>query len=120
MEPTVSSPSSPPPPTPPLPAVLPKPSDLSPHQLEFLDQHFRTHQDLLSKTPHLFSSLNKRCSDLDTHLLSLGTSLTKRAVSWISRSFAAKTSLHNLNLKLHNLNLRTVPQGLFVYVWFHS
>nr|XP_023879771.1 RINT1-like protein MAG2L isoform X2 [Quercus suber] len=114
MEPTVSSPSPPPPPpTPPLLAVLPKPSDLSPHQLEFLDQHFRTHQDLISKTPHLFSSLSKRCSDLDTHLLSLGTSLTKRAVSWISRSFAAKTSLHNLNLKLHNLNLRTVPQDGF-------
>ncbi|GMY10266.1 RINT1-like protein MAG2L isoform X1 [Fagus crenata] len=100
MEPPLSSPP------PPLAAVLPKHGDLSPHQLSYLDEHFRTQEDLFFTAPLLLASLNKRCSDLDADLHNLGTNLTKRAVSWITRSFSAKTSLHNLNLTLR----RTLPR----------
>lgn len=110
MEPPLSSP----PPPPPLAAVLPKHGDLSPHQLSFLDEHFRTQEDLFFTAPLLLASLNKRCSDLDADLHNLGTNLTKRAVSWITRSFSAKTSLHNLNLTLR----RTLPRGIFHFTLY--
>ncbi|KAJ0020262.1 hypothetical protein Pint_31579 [Pistacia integerrima] len=84
------------------PLVLPKHSDLSPHQVGFLDQHFETLRDLPASS-HLFTSLNNSCSDLDTHFFSLETHLSKHAVSWISRSFPAKTALHKLNLKLASI-----------------
>lgn len=87
--------------------ALPKHSELSSENLSFLDQHFRTPEDLLHKAPHLLASLCKQCSDLETHVLHLQTTLAKRTVSWISRSFAAKNALNNLSLNLQNLSLLT-------------
>ncbi|XP_062029195.1 RINT1-like protein MAG2L [Rosa rugosa] len=90
---------------------LPKPSDLSKHQLSFLNQHFQTHQDLLHKAPPLHTSLRTRSSHLDSLLLHLKASLTQRTVSWIRRSFSAKTALHNIDISLQNLNLVTSQCG---------
>ncbi|KAG6632240.1 RINT1-like protein MAG2L isoform X1 [Carya illinoinensis] len=96
---------------PPVVPALPKYSDLSPRQFAFLEEHFRTREDLLLRSPHLLAALTKRCADLDDDLRALGRNVAGRAVSWISRSFAARNSLHNVTLKLQNLSLRTFPQG---------
>lgn len=92
---------------PPLSLSLPNTTDLSPQHLGFLDQHLSTHQDLLLNASNLSSSLSQQCSELDTNLQNLQNDLTKRAVSWISRSFSAKLALDNLNNNLQNLSLRT-------------
>ncbi|XP_022736425.1 RINT1-like protein MAG2L [Durio zibethinus] len=83
--------------------ILPKVGKLWRQQSEYLDQHFKTPNDVSpSSTPCscLLSELTKHCSDLDTCLLHLRTILIERALSWISRSFHAKASLANLNLNL--------------------
>ncbi|KAH1034552.1 hypothetical protein AAZX31_20G042300 [Glycine max] len=100
----------PPPPSPPLPR-LPNTADLTPQHLAFLDQHFRTKRDLSRESFNLplSSSLSQLCSELESRLLQ---HLTKRTVSWISRSFSAKSSLQRLSLALQNLSLRTSPQGI--------
>lgn len=108
----------------PILLVLPEHSELSPPQLAFLDEHFRTREDLLVRAPHLVAALKKRSSDLDTDLRGLGRNFAKRVVSWISRSFAARTSIRNLNLKLENLCLRTSPSWFLLLchstIWFNS
>jgi hypothetical protein len=96
---------------PPPPPVLPKHTELSPQQFAFLEEHFRTREDVLVGAPHLSAALNKRCAYLDADLLHLQRYLSNRAVSWISRSFAARTSIHHLNLKLENLSLRSAPRS---------
>ena len=98
----------PPPPSPPLPR-LPNTADLTPQHLAFLDQHFRTKRDLSRESFNLplSSSLSQLCSELESRLLQ---HLTKRTVSWISRSFSAKSSLQRLSLALQNLSLRTSPR----------
>ncbi|XP_062173130.1 RINT1-like protein MAG2L isoform X1 [Alnus glutinosa] len=104
---------------PPVPAhpVLPKHTELSPEQFAFLEEHFRAREDLLVGAPHVLAALNERCADLDADLLHLGRDLANRAVSWISRSFAARTSIHHLNLKIENLSLRCAPHGVGSKVW---
>lgn len=97
------------PPVPPHPA-LPKHTELSPQQFAFLEEHFQAREDLLVGAPHVLAALNQRCADLDADLLHLGRDLANRAVSWISRSFAARTSIHHLNLKIENLSLRCAPR----------
>lgn len=104
-------------PVPPPPPVLPKHTELSPQQFAFLEEHFRTREDLLVGAPHVSAALNQRCADLDADLLHLQRDLSNRAVSWISRSFAARTSIHRLNLKLENLSLRSAPHGIGSKVW---
>lgn len=90
---------------------LPKNSELSTEQLRFLDQHFKAPEDLFhGASHHLLTTLLRDCSNLETHILHLHTSLARRTVSWISRSFAAKNSLHNLNLDLQNLSLLTTQR----------
>ncbi|RDY11639.1 RINT1-like protein MAG2L, partial [Mucuna pruriens] len=103
MEPSSSSPPSPSP----LPR-LPNITDLTPQQVGFLDQHFRTKHDLSNESANisLTSSLSQQCSELDSHLLN---HVTKRTVSWISRSFKAKSSLQQLSLALPNISLHTSP-----------
>ncbi|XP_015897371.4 RINT1-like protein MAG2L [Ziziphus jujuba] len=92
---------------------LPKNSELSTEQLRFLDQHFKAPEDLFhGASHHLLTTLLRDCSNLETHILHLHTSLARRTVSWISRSFAAKNSLHNLNLDLQNLSLLTTQHGI--------
>lgn len=94
---------------------LPKHSELSSEQLRFLDQNFKNPDDLLHRAPHhLLATLFRDCSDLETHILQLHTSLARRTVSWISRSFAAKNALHNLNLDLQNLSLLTSKRSYSV------
>ncbi|CAB4279001.1 unnamed protein product [Prunus armeniaca] len=90
---------------------LPKHADISKDQLSFLNQQFRTQEDVLNKAPHLLTALNSHCSDLTSHLLDFQTTLNGRTVSWICRSFSAKTALHNLNLSLQNLSLLTSQRG---------
>lgn len=101
---------SPPPKPPPQKSpfqVLPRRSELSSQNIQFLDQDIVTHQDLLTRAPLLLSDLTKECSNFDSHLLNLRRKLTKLAVSWISRSFSAKSSLSNVNFLLENLSLQT-------------
>ncbi|KAI9079563.1 hypothetical protein K1719_038467 [Acacia pycnantha] len=99
-------------PRPAPPFSLPTISDLSPLQLGFLDEHFSTHQDLSLNASLLSSSLSQQCSQLDTELRILQNDLTKRAVSWISRSFSAKSALDELNRSMKNLSLRTSRHGV--------
>ncbi|KAK4278778.1 hypothetical protein QN277_016578 [Acacia crassicarpa] len=99
-------------PRPAPPFSLPTISDLSPLQLGFLDEHFTTHQDLSLNASLLSSSLSQQCSQLDTQLRILQNDLTKRAVSWISRSFSAKSALDELNCSMQNLSLRTSRHGV--------
>lgn len=108
---------SPPPPTPPplqqLPfQVLPRRSELSSQNIQFLDQNLVTHQDLLVRAPLLLSDLTKERSNFDAHLLNLRRKLTELAVSWISRSFSAKSSLSKVNFMLENLSLQTSQYGI--------
>lgn len=96
--------SSPSPPLIPLPKIT--------QQIEiigFLNQHLRTQQDLIIESTQLLlsSSLTKQCSQLHSYLLNR---LTKRTVSWISRSFKANSSFHQLTLSLQNLSLLTSPR----------
>ncbi|CAK7331891.1 unnamed protein product [Dovyalis caffra] len=100
-----------PPPQPPY-QVLPRMSDLSSLHIQFLDQSLVTHQDLLARTPPLLSDLTKQCSNFDAHLSNLQRNLTKLAVSWISRSFGAKSSLSNVNFLLESLSLQTSQYGI--------
>ncbi|BFG30806.1 hypothetical protein CerSpe_170800 [Prunus speciosa] len=90
---------------------LPKHTDISKDQLSFLNQQFRTQEDVLDKAPHLLTALHSHCSDLTSHLLDFQTTLNRRTVSWICRSLSAKTALHNLNLSLQNLSLLTSQRG---------
>ncbi|KAK7401080.1 hypothetical protein VNO78_12392 [Psophocarpus tetragonolobus] len=94
----------------PLPR-LPNAADLAPEHTNFLDQHFRTKHDLSHESSNLSlsSSLSNQCSELQSLFLSHAS---KRTVSWISRSFRAKSSLHQLSLALQNLSLRTSPRGI--------
>ncbi|KAK7316601.1 hypothetical protein RJT34_00186 [Clitoria ternatea] len=89
---------------------LPNITDLTPQHIAFLDQHFPTKQHLSRESTNLLltSSLTQKCSQLDSEL---HHRLTKRTVSSISRSFKAKSSLHQLSLALQNLSLRTSPHG---------
>ncbi|KAB5540716.1 hypothetical protein DKX38_013690 [Salix brachista] len=107
--------NSPPPKPPPQKSpfqVLPRRSELSSQHIQFLDQDIVTHQDLLTRAPLLLSDLTKECSNFDSHLLNLRRKLTKLAVSWISRSFSAKSSLSNVNFLLENLSLQTSQYGI--------
>ncbi|KAJ4825943.1 hypothetical protein Tsubulata_011176 [Turnera subulata] len=108
---TPSSPASTPPhpPSPPRYEILPRRKELSSQLItEFLDQNLGTREDLnASRAPLLLSDLSKQCSCLDSRLQALQRDLSKRAVSWISRSFAAKSAVTNLNLAFENLSLRT-------------
>lgn len=101
---------------------LPKHTDISKDQLSFLNQQFRTQEDVLDKAPHLLTALHSRCSDLTSHLLDFQTTLNRRTVSWICRSFSAKTALHNLNLSLQNLSLLTSQRSytLYLHLGFRS
>nr|KYP54575.1 hypothetical protein KK1_000766 [Cajanus cajan] len=94
----------------PLPR-LPNITDLAPQHVAFLDQHFPTKHALSGESANLplSSSLSQHCSQLQSLLLHHDT---KRTVSWISRSFNAKSSLQRLSLALRNLSLRTSPQGI--------
>ncbi|XP_028758886.1 RINT1-like protein MAG2L [Neltuma alba] len=97
---------------PPPPISLPNVTDLSPLLLGFLDEHFSTHQDLSLNASLLSSSLGQQCKELDTQLGNLQNDVTKRAVSWISRSFSAKSALDELNRNMQNLSLRTSRHGV--------
>jgi len=101
MDPSSSSSSS-------LPR-LPNVADLAPQHGAFLDQHFQTKRDLSQESSHLSlsSSLSQQCAELDSFFL---LHATKRTVSWIARSFRAKSSLQQLSLSLRNLSLRTSPR----------
>ncbi|GMN40751.1 hypothetical protein TIFTF001_009975 [Ficus carica] len=95
--------------------ALPKNSDLSSEQLRFLDRHFGASDEdlhlhlLLHKAPNLLTVLHSQCSDLDSDLLRLQARLARCCVSWIPRSFAAKSAAHSLGLRLQNLSLATSP-----------
>lgn len=95
---------------------LPKHTDISKDQLSFLNQQFRTQEDVLNKAPHLLTALHCHCSDLTSHLLDFQTTLNRRTVSWICRSFSAKTALHNLNLSLQNLSVLTSQRSYTHYL----
>ncbi|KAK2387612.1 RINT1 protein MAG2L [Trifolium repens] len=79
--------------------------------IDFLNQHFRTKQDLFIESTQFLisSSLTKHCSQLHSYLLN---NLTKRTVSWISRSFKSNSSFQQLSLSLQNLSLLTSPHGV--------
>ncbi|GAV67177.1 RINT1_TIP1 domain-containing protein [Cephalotus follicularis] len=88
--------------------VLPQHSDLSPQQKAFLNGKFRTQKDLVYGAPlHIFATIYHNYSHSDADLINLQRALLKRAVSWISASFRAKTTLSNLTLNLHTLCLDT-------------
>ncbi|KAK7333767.1 hypothetical protein VNO80_30544 [Phaseolus coccineus] len=90
---------------------LPNVADLAPQHAAFLDQHFQTKRDLSQESSNLSlsSSLSQQCSELESFFL---LHATKHTVSWISRSFRAKSSLQQLSLALRNLSLRTSPPGI--------
>lgn len=83
--------------------LLPNPSNLSPNLLQFLDQHFKTQEDL-SLIPSLLKKLKKDCGDSDWSLLSLKKNLSSTIASWISRSDAVDSVLHQLSLKLEDFD----------------
>ncbi|XVF13799.1 hypothetical protein REPUB_Repub08aG0238900 [Reevesia pubescens] len=83
--------------------ILPKVRELCREQSAYLNQHFKTQEDVSSNSTssRLLSECSKHCTELETCLLHLHTTLIERALSWISRSFRAKASLANLNLTLY-------------------
>jgi len=90
----------------------------------FLDQHLKTKQDLFIESTqlHISSSLTKQCSQIHSYLLNR---ITKRTVSWISRSFKANSSFHQLTLSLQNLSLLTSPRPYsllpsFYFLFFNT
>lgn len=91
--------------------VLPRLSELSSHQKQFLDQNFKISIDL-SRAPHLFAELNTYCANLNRDLQELQKILSKSAVSWISRSFHLQSSVQDVNLQLKDLRLRTSLDGI--------
>ncbi|CAK9173002.1 unnamed protein product [Ilex paraguariensis] len=86
--------------------VLPNRSELSSHLVDFLDVHFRTHNDLSSSFSYTATYLGENCVGLETHTANLQKNLGKLIVSWISRSIRAKTAFH----KLKKLTLCTTLQ----------
>ncbi|KAL7174458.1 hypothetical protein ACSBR2_033670 [Camellia fascicularis] len=91
---------------------LPNHSELSPRLLGFLDHHFvpTLHHNQCSSSSvfslslsyntacDLEANLSTECAQLDAHLQHLHQNLAKLIISWISRSIAAKSTLHKLNL----------------------
>ncbi|CAN0905081.1 RINT1-like protein MAG2L [Linum grandiflorum] len=92
--------------------VLPRKGELPLHHLEFLNQNLSTREDLLTKAPLLLSDLEKLCNDYDVNLFDLHRQLSKLVVSWISCSFAAKSSVRNLSVSLENLCLVSSQCGI--------
>lgn len=90
---------------------MPRRQELSVHQLGFLDEHFRSREDLQS-APDWITQTSKQWCDSEDNLLQLQRDLTQRAVSWISRSFVIKSSLQNLHSKLENISLSTCEYGV--------
>ncbi|OMO93728.1 RINT-1 / TIP-1 family protein [Corchorus olitorius] len=83
--------------------ILPKVGKLHRPHSEYLDQQFKTQRDLSSSSSScLLSEWTNHCSELDAFLLHLRTNLNQSALSWISRSFRAKSCLLNLNLALYS------------------
>ncbi|KAF2291772.1 hypothetical protein GH714_035540 [Hevea brasiliensis] len=101
-------PTAPPPPS----GILPRQTELSAAHRDFLDQHLGTHENLHTRAPLLLTDLTKSFADLEANFLNLQRNLTKRTVSWISRSFGAKSSVSNLNIMLENLSLPTSKLGI--------
>ncbi|CAI8596339.1 unnamed protein product [Vicia faba] len=93
--------------------ALPNITDLTKQHIDigFLDQHLRTEQHLFIESTQLLlsQSLTQQCSHLHSYLLNR---ITKRTVSWISRSFKSNSSFHHLTLSLQNLSLLTSPHGV--------
>ena len=121
MEPPPPPPRRPPPPPPPPPPcpppryqVLPRPSELSSLQKQFLDQNLSTHQDLHTNAPLLLAQLTKSYADSESNFINLQKNLTRRTVSWVYHSFGAKSSLANLNYMLENLSLHSSPCWSFI------
>lgn len=101
--------------------LLPNPSNLSPNLLLFLDQHFKTHEDL-PLIPSLLKKLMKDCGDLDWNLLSLKKNLSSTIASWISRSDAVDSVLQQLSLKLEDFDPSPfrgllIISCLFLWYW---
>lgn len=98
--------------------LLPNPSNLSPSVLLFLDQHFKTQEDL-SLIPSLLKKLKKDCGDSDWNLLSLKKNLSSTIASWISRSDAVDSVLHQLSLKLEDFDPAPFRGFLisFLFLW---
>ncbi|CAL0301770.1 unnamed protein product [Lupinus luteus] len=72
-------------------------------QIKFVNKHLKTENDLFHKsTNHITSSLIQQCSQLELHIHNLHNRLTKRTVSWISRSFYAKSAILKLIHTLQN------------------
>ncbi|XP_019419823.1 PREDICTED: RINT1-like protein MAG2L isoform X2 [Lupinus angustifolius] len=79
------------------PPLLSLPQINNEKQTKFLNKHLKTENDLFHKsTNHLKSSLTQQCSQLELHIHNLHNRLTKRTVSWISRSFYAKSAILKL------------------------
>ncbi|KAG1370946.1 RINT1-like protein MAG2L [Cocos nucifera] len=78
------------------PAALPSSSAL-PHRLRrFLDDHFKTLEDL-STAPSLVAQLNRECGDLETDLLRLWKGLSVATSAWLSRSDDVRRTLRLLD-----------------------
>ncbi|XVF00007.1 hypothetical protein REPUB_Repub03eG0249100 [Reevesia pubescens] len=94
--------------------ILPKAGMLCRQQLEYLDQHFSTQKTYVSSSScsSLLSEWIEHCSDLETCVLHLRTTLIQRALSWISTSFRAKASLTNLTLNLASCPYGTASQRM--------
>ncbi|XP_042515148.1 RINT1-like protein MAG2L [Macadamia integrifolia] len=84
--------------------------ELPPHLLRYLDENFKTQEDLM-RAPTIAMELKKSCLNLDRNLMNLQKNLSSLAASWISRSNSASSALYHLNIKLQNFRLRTSQDG---------
>ncbi|XP_043721832.1 RINT1-like protein MAG2L [Telopea speciosissima] len=90
--------------------VLSSIHELPPHLLRYLDENFKTQEDL-KRAPTLAMELKKSCINLDRNLTNLQKNLSSIAASWISRPNSATIALHQLNIKLQNFRLQTSQDG---------
>ncbi|GMH10338.1 hypothetical protein Nepgr_012179 [Nepenthes gracilis] len=90
--------------------VLPRRSDLSAQTLGFLEQQFKSNEDLI-RVSDLVTELNIKSFELKSDLQNMQRKLGSLLVSWTSRSIQAKASFQDLIGAVENLSLLTSEYG---------
>ncbi|KAH9312677.1 hypothetical protein KI387_027712 [Taxus chinensis] len=86
-------------------ASLPDPGQLSASVVDYLDHHFQTYDDF-SQAPHLASSLEEECAQIDQNLHDIDSKITEGILKWASHSHQIRSLLQDLTQRIE-ANLRS-------------